>query len=204
MQSTEVATETWLPIPGFEGSYEVSDYGGVRSLDRTIQRSDGLIVRLEGRMLAIHIHNGYPTIRLAHGNRRLTFGVHRLVLLAFVGPSPDGMEACHNDGDRSNNVLSNLRWDSRSENNKDRIRHGTDFSRNKTTCPRGHRLESPNLIEDLFRRTGYRSCRACNLALQHGKYRGEPFDPAVADAKYSLIIAGANPIRPKRKRLALL
>lgn len=51
--------------------------------------------------------------------------VHRLVLLAFVGPCPDGLQACHNDGDRENNRPDNLRWDTPSSNYADRDRHGT-------------------------------------------------------------------------------
>jgi hypothetical protein len=51
--------------------------------------------------------------------------VHRLVLEAFIGAAPAGLEACHNDGNPKNNVLSNLRWDTRRENAADRIAHGT-------------------------------------------------------------------------------
>lgn len=54
-----------------------------------------------------------------------TFPVHRLVLFAFVGPCPEGMEACHNDGDYSNNTLVNLRWDTHQGNERDKCRHGT-------------------------------------------------------------------------------
>jgi DNA-binding transcriptional regulator YiaG len=51
--------------------------------------------------------------------------VHRLVLLAFVGPCPPGMEGCHNDGNPANNRIENLRWDTHDANMKDAIRHGT-------------------------------------------------------------------------------
>jgi hypothetical protein len=51
--------------------------------------------------------------------------VHQLVLEAFVGPRPDGYHACHCDGDRKNNALSNLRWDSPRENVMDKLKHGT-------------------------------------------------------------------------------
>lgn len=62
-------------------------------------------------------------LRDEHG-KRLCPRVHRLILLTFVGPCPPGMECCHNDGSRSNNALSNLRWDTRSSNAQDRVRHG--------------------------------------------------------------------------------
>ncbi len=53
------------------------------------------------------------------------FLVHHLVLFAFIGPQPQEMECCHNDGDFANNKLDNLRWDTRKSNQADRIRHGT-------------------------------------------------------------------------------
>jgi hypothetical protein len=67
--------------------------------------------------------NGYMQVGLTNKQQR-HFHVHRLVLLAFVGPAPEGMECCHNDGNKANNALSNLRWDTRSANMKDRTRHG--------------------------------------------------------------------------------
>lgn len=54
-----------------------------------------------------------------------TRSVYRLVLEAFVGPCPDGAEACHNDGNAGNDALANLRWDTRAANQADRRRHGT-------------------------------------------------------------------------------
>ncbi|RUU22663.1 HNH endonuclease [Mesorhizobium sp. M7A.F.Ca.AU.002.06.1.1] len=53
--------------------------------------------------------------------------VHLLVLEAFVGPRPDGLEGCHNDGNPDNNRLDNLRWDTPESNQADRIAHGTDI-----------------------------------------------------------------------------
>ena len=63
------------------------------------------------------------TISAGHGNKK-TFYIHRLVLEAFRGPCPNGMEGCHADGDRANNALSNLRWDTRRGNIGDTMRHG--------------------------------------------------------------------------------
>ena len=51
--------------------------------------------------------------------------VHRLVLMAFSGPAGQGLSACHNDGDRSNNRISNLRWDTTTANHADKKIHGT-------------------------------------------------------------------------------
>ncbi len=66
--------------------------------------------------------DGYARVRIAGLGRRL---VHRLVLESFVGPCPEGMESCHADGNRLNNRLDNLRWDTPKNNAADKARHGT-------------------------------------------------------------------------------
>ena len=68
---------------------------------------------------------GYPTVNLAKGGKKSARRIHRLVLEAFVGPCPPGMVACHNDGDRSQSDLANLRWDTPKANSDDTLRHGT-------------------------------------------------------------------------------
>lgn len=67
---------------------------------------------------------GYPVIALWANNKGKTCTVHRLVLEAFVGPCPVGMEALHTDGNRLNNKVSNLRWGTRKENVADMVAHG--------------------------------------------------------------------------------
>ena len=92
---------------------------------------------------------GYPVIAMWANNKGVTKTVHRLVLEAFVGPCPDGMEALHADGTRTNNSLSNLRWGTRSENVQDAIAHGTATSGSKNG---GARLTALDVlwIKDLF------------------------------------------------------
>ena len=68
---------------------------------------------------------------LGVGYRKQSFRVHRLVLDAFVGPCPEGLEACHENGNRIDNRLSNLRWDTRSNNHQDKLKHGTDHRGSK-------------------------------------------------------------------------
>lgn len=66
-------------------------------------------------------------VELVHMRIKKKYAVHRLVLEAFVGPCPDGMEGCHDpDPNPSNNAISNLRWDTKKANQADRVRHGTD------------------------------------------------------------------------------
>lgn len=75
-----------------------------------------------------HAHKSrYPVVSVSMPGwgRARNFFVHRLVLEAFVGPCPEGMECCHGDGNPANNSLSNLRWDTGSANQADRRKHGT-------------------------------------------------------------------------------
>jgi hypothetical protein len=72
---------------------------------------------------------GYHQIGMQgeHG-KKVHYLVHRVVLTAFTGPCPEGMECCHNDGNPSNNHVSNLRWDTHAANSQDAIRHGNHFA----------------------------------------------------------------------------
>jgi hypothetical protein len=103
--------EQWKPIPGYEGQYEVSDQGRVKSFRRN---SEGRLLR-PGRMQAGHV-----SVSLGRCNSHC---VHKLVLLAFVGPAPEGCECLHANGDPADNRLVNLRWGTRSENNVDAVIH---------------------------------------------------------------------------------
>lgn len=182
--------EIWKPIVGWEELYEVSDHGRVRSLDRTTPTKNGRTAILRGRVLrATANSNGYKIAILQSGPRRSAKRVHRLVLEAFVGPCPDGMQVCHSDGNRVNNSLGNLRYGTTSENRLDSVKHGTHPHASKTHCPRGHSLVPPNLVAALWRKK-YRSCLACDRA--RGAIRTNPsLAPRfqeVADEKLAVIL----------------
>ena len=117
--------EVWKGIPDWEGYYEVSDMGHVRSLPRVLHRSNGYQQTIFGRLLKPRVSAyGHLRVALCRPGRREDKCIHQLVLTAFVGPCPDGCEACHNDGDHQNNRLSNLRWDTHAANMADTARHG--------------------------------------------------------------------------------
>lgn len=118
-----------LPVPGWPG-YHVSEDGEVWSECRTGPRRTSQNPRLVNRPEPPKVWRRLKTrvnwagyVMFSVG--RKTTGVHRLVLLAFIGPCPDGMEARHLDGNRSNNVLGNLKWGTKRENEDDKIAHGT-------------------------------------------------------------------------------
>lgn len=123
-------SEIWKPVPGYGGHYEASSAGRIRVKDRTVDKrhKSGKVMRqfYPGRLLSPTRATplGHVNVHIGVDRKRINVGVHRLVLLAFVGPCPDGMEACHNNGDASDNRPENLRWDTHLENNRDRKRHG--------------------------------------------------------------------------------
>lgn len=141
-------TESWRPIPGYEGHYEVSDLGNVVSLKWGMRRP--LKASPNGR--------GYPAIALVKDQRQVTKMVHGLVMAAFVGPLPPGQEVRHLDGDSTNNHLSNLAYGTHRENVRDAVRHGTNRNAAKTHCPRQHPYDEANTRVD---KRGRRACRTC-------------------------------------------
>ena len=124
--ATANSTVTYKDIPGFPG-YRVGDDGSVWSC-RIASGAPGFhglrsVITSNWRQLKPFLSKRTGRHQIQIGGARRS--VHRLVLLAFVGPCPDGLEACHADGNRTNNVLSNLRWDTHKSNCADRIAHGT-------------------------------------------------------------------------------
>jgi hypothetical protein len=110
------------PIDDFPG-YRVSKTGQVESC--WTRRGRHCVSSDKWRPLKPILRQGYPTVNLAKGGKKSARRIHRLVLEAFVGPCPPGMVACHNDGNRSNSDLANVRWDTPKANSDDTLRHGT-------------------------------------------------------------------------------
>ena len=116
--------EAWVNVVGWEGMYHVSNTGRVKSVERTVDHSPNPITVKERIMKTAAGPHGYPAVNLSRDGKRHLFCVHRLVLEAFVGPRPHNYVACHYDGNKLNNNLSNLRWDTRKANRRDMIGQG--------------------------------------------------------------------------------
>lgn len=118
--------EIWKDIPKYEGRYQVSDQGNVRSLSRPVLCSGEVkgtyFSCRKGRLLRPgKMPGGHVSVALGKNNSQC---VHRLVLLAFVGPAPDGCECLHANGVPHDNRLVNLRWGTRTENILDSVSQG--------------------------------------------------------------------------------
>ena len=121
-------SETFRPVVGYEGVYEVSNMGNVRSVDRVITDALGRRRRLKGKDLIAVVNHGNRYLRVAllsPGRPQVIRYIHTLVAEAFIGPRPEGAEVAHRDGSRTNNRADNLRYATVAENQADRIAHRT-------------------------------------------------------------------------------
>lgn len=121
--------EIWKEVPGYEGYYEVSNMGNVRSMTRTVTKSNGVQQTRVSRMLPKkETADGYWDVRLCRDAIRKGYRVHRLVAMAFL-PPPDGniddYEVHHKDANRKNNCLDNLEWVTHVENVRHSVECGT-------------------------------------------------------------------------------
>jgi len=114
---SEETQEEWRAVVGWEGLYEVSSLGRVRSLARRVAYSDGRmrcfpeIIMTPGKVGA-----GYLSLTLKQQGRKFQMSVHRLVCMAFIGPQPNGLQVNHIDGNKENNAISNLEYITKSYN----------------------------------------------------------------------------------------
>lgn len=120
-------TEQWKWIEGFVGFYKVSDHGRVLSVRRSIVNGTGGEWKTPKRLLKLRRHDayGYLSVALCKNGSRVDRLVHHLVLEAFVGLCPEGMECRHLDGNPKNNHRTNLKWGTRQDNADDKAKHGT-------------------------------------------------------------------------------
>jgi len=119
--------EVWKDIPGYEGLYQVSNMGEIKSFDRIKSGKDGRkSYILKGRILkpSIDKRYGYLNVDLTKDGVRKVRRLNRLVCFAFIGEPELGQESCHFDNNKLNNKLGNLRWDTRVGNLEDNERHG--------------------------------------------------------------------------------
>ena len=109
--------EIWKPVPGYEGLYEVSDRGQVRSLDRMCPGRDGRSELHRGKVLRPQkLKNGYLEVKLRKDGASKHGLIHHLVAAAFLGARPSGHDVLHRDGRRQNNAVENLSYGTRAEN----------------------------------------------------------------------------------------
>ncbi len=161
----EITPEEWRPVPDYGDLYEVSNHGRARSLRRNLILKPG------------HTNTGgYPQVVLYRDGKQKAKYLHQLVMEAFVGECPPGMEVRHLDGNPLNNRWApgdeeetkaaggNLIYGTSSENKFDEVRHGTHYEASRTQCDSGHELTDENTWIEYYPDGTFRArrCKTCN------------------------------------------
>lgn len=160
--------EEWRAVKGWEGLYEVSSFGRVRSLDRiTPNGLTGGTSLIKGRVLKPKANRGgYLVVGLARSQKVQTKTIHRLVALEFIENPSELPLVLHGPNGKLDNSVGNLRWGTNSDNMYDKRRDGTDHMLNKTHCANGHEYTPENTVLD----SGSRRCRICQRATALRRY----------------------------------
>lgn len=162
-------TEEWRSVLGYEGLYEVSSLGRVRSLDRTVTRRDGKSSRRRGVTLRKGVTKaGYELVALTRDGVSKSSNVHVIVANAFLENPENNPLVRHLDDIGTHNEVENLAWGTYSQNRKDAVNSGAYINQyaNATHCIRGHEFDTENtyLIP-----SGGRTCRKCRTDYQRSK-----------------------------------
>jgi hypothetical protein len=179
-----VMEEVWKPVYGYSGRYQISSFGRLKG-------PRGITCGAVGS-------RGYLQACLRKPKEKYgkSVNMHVLVAKAFLGKRPHKSHVCHKDGNKLNNRLDNLRYDTPKGNWNDfRENPGsTSHSIGKTHCPAGHLLQEPNLMGSQLAR-GWRSCLSCSRAaayVRNGKYGANKDKLALANEYYKEVMENAS------------
>lgn len=146
-------TEDWLWVAGFEGLYEVSKFGGIRSVARTVTELSGRVRRWQLKLIKANVRrDGYLQVTLSKDGRIYTRRFHTLVAAAFCKNQYGSECVNHMDGDKENNRADNLEWTTFSWNNS----HALALGLRKTVCGERHvqaKLSEKQVMEIRSRRS---------------------------------------------------
>lgn len=129
MEQVNTEQEIWKDVPGYGGHYQASSLGRIRVKERTVRKwhKSGKHITQNYKQRILNPTKadkyGHLSVHIGYEGKKITAFVHRLVLFAFVGPAPHGMECCHKNGIAWDNRPSNLRWCTHASNNRDRLKH---------------------------------------------------------------------------------
>lgn len=161
--------EEWRDIPGYEGRYQASNLGRIRSLDRRVNICHGATRLMRGRVLKPSGTKRNPRLSVVLDKGKPCSFVHQLVARAFLGPQPKDQDVRHLDGNPLNNSVDNLAYGSRTENILDVYRIGRAW-RTLTTedvLDIRARLERGERGTDIAR--AYHVSQSCISAIKKGR-----------------------------------
>jgi len=181
-------TEVWLPVIGYEGKYEVSSEGNVRSVSRVTKRSNGWPLPVKGKILKPRIdRSGYLAVHLSDytGHEKLV-SVHRLVAKAFLENPEDLPFVIHGPEGKFVNRIENLSWGDQLKNMRDRFRDGTDNRSIKSHCAKQHEFTAENTRYY----NGIRKCIKCSRDWSESKREKARRNPLPPDSEVHGTVTG--------------
>lgn len=172
----------WKDIKDFEGYYQVSDDGMVRSVDRVVFQTNGHSLSYKGHIMKQTLaRNGYYVVNLRNGTKAHTLAVHRLVAEAFIQNADGYPTVNHIDGNKHNNHVSNLEWVSYRDNNVHALVHHLRKPKKGTPVIQydkdGNYVATYNSSVEASKSTGYNACSIshCINGIQDHVYDGSKF-----------------------------
>ena len=175
-----ILKDQWRAVPGFEGIYEVSRAGSIRSLG--FQTPAGY---RKGKVLKPAPSGGYPAVSLVKDGKKRTVRLHQIVCEAFHGPAPSPKhEVAHNDGVRAHSWASNFRWDTPKGNQADKVQHGTALRGDKH-----HQTVIPDSLVQIIAQEYVRGSSTHGLKALAKKY-GVSIQPIHSIVRGERLVAG--------------
>lgn len=192
--------EEWRSIEGYEGYYEISNLGRVRSLDRNIVYINGKVIHRKGIYFKLQKdRNGYTIVNLSKEGVTKTKLVHHLVARSFIENVSGFPNVLHGAAGQKDNSVSNLKWGTQSENMFDKRRDKTNPNSNKLYFNCGHLLKEPNIMPYSLNDPIGQRCRSCSVAgswvCKNKEFK--PYEKYIADIKYHYYLKGINRITKK-------
>lgn len=157
-------TKQWVDIPGYVGLYQVSSDSEVKRVagkTKRVVRGKEIEQPIAEKILTPA--GTYPLVSLCRDGKSVSHYVHHLVAEAFIGPRPDGMQVCHNDGNPQNVHKSNLRYDTPTGNASDRHLHGTHAKGESNPMAKYSEEEVSQIKKDLLTTPQYKVAEKWNI-----------------------------------------
>ena len=168
--------EIWKEIPGYEGYFEVSNFGNFRSLDRIIKYKNNGFRKYPGKMLKVEqMQDGYQRIVLMKDAIKKRYMCHRLVALAFIDNPNNLPQVNHKDGIKNNNHVDNLEWCTQSQNERHSINTLGKTMKGKTNSKPVYCLELDRNFESMSQAIKFLGNRACIEGLKKAIIANRPY-----------------------------